>query len=226
MAASRDHSDVSSEGRDEFCCPLCLDIFETPVLIDCGSKHVFCSKCIYMYTDKSMTNHCPICRQVFNLNNSRLEGYLFNALKTCKTLCEGCRKMFILSAFKEHREVCVEAKNREAEQVEKLKINSPIHNAPNRHTFKCPYCHYSHLDTLDLVKHCNEAHANERTPVVCPVCVSMPWGDPNFKSINFIQHLNVRHRFEYDTYVDYKQDDDAMMQAAIEASLQDNKETK
>ena len=38
-------------------------------------------------------------------------------------------------------------------------------------------------------------------------------------SSNFLQHLNLRHRFEYDTFVDYEQDDDEMLRRAIEASL-------
>jgi len=36
---------------------------------------------------------------------------------------------------------------------------------------------------------------------VCPVCAAMPWGNPLQTSINFLQHLNLRHKFEYETYV-------------------------
>ncbi|KAK8757269.1 hypothetical protein V5799_000029 [Amblyomma americanum] len=56
---------------------------------------------------------------------------------------------------------------------------------------------------------------------VCPVCASMPWGNPHQKSINFLSHLNLRHRFEYDTYVDYGMDDDDALQQALEASLKE-----
>ena len=38
-------------------------------------------------------------------------------------------------------------------------------------------------------------------------------------SSNFLQHLNLRHRFEYETFVDYEQDDDEMLRRAIQASL-------
>lgn len=78
----------------------------------------------------------------------------------------------------------------------------------------------------------------------------MPWGNPQQTSRNFVSHLNLRHKFEYDTYVvsspltvaslitvsvyiiwlstgtvlcpvlqDYEQDDDAALQAAMEASM-------
>ena len=29
----------------------------------------------------------------------------------------------------------------------------------------------------------------------------MPWGNPDQTSQNFVGHLNLRHKFEYDTFV-------------------------
>jgi hypothetical protein len=63
----------------------------------------------------------------------------------------------------------------------------------------------------------------------------MPWGDKNRTSRNVYEHLVGRHRFDYSmqksiflsfydelflgTYVNYEQDEDAMIAEAVERSM-------
>ncbi|XP_076873115.1 uncharacterized protein rnf125 [Brachyhypopomus gauderio] len=86
-------------------------------------------------------------------------------------------------------------------------------------TFQCPYCQQGGLDDLDLRDHCNANHLTDPTPVVCPVCVSLPHGDQHYYSRNFVGHLNLRHCYYIADVTNIQQSDDINMQAAILMSL-------
>ncbi|XP_031431166.1 E3 ubiquitin-protein ligase RNF114 isoform X2 [Clupea harengus] len=85
--------------------------------------------------------------------------------------------------------------------------------------FVCPYCQLGGMDELDLRDHCNAHHRYDPTPVVCPVCVSLPHGDENYYSQNFIAHLNVRHSYYSQDITAIHQSDDMNMQVAMLESL-------
>lgn len=94
-------------------------------------------------------------------------------------------------------------------------------NVPNRYTFPCPYCPEKNFDQEGLVEHCKLFHSTDTKSVVCPICASMPWGDPNYRSANFREHIQRRHRFSYDTFVDYDADEEDMMNQVLQRSIID-----
>ncbi|XP_050398914.1 E3 ubiquitin-protein ligase RNF166 [Patella vulgata] len=208
-----------NESADQFTCSICLEIFLDPVKITCGNDHVYCAGCLQSYQNLAEPQ-CPQCRNIFNPSLSRKASDIHRKLKSKKADCKWCQKKMTLNKIREHLGVC-DRVDRSIPQFKPVRETSqPIpSNVPNRATFKCPYCGQPNLDVPGMVKHCNDNHRQSAPQVVCPICASMPWGDANHTSTNFIQHLNLRHRFEYDTYVDYNQDDDAMLQAALQASM-------
>jgi hypothetical protein len=198
-------------------CSLCLDIFERPRRISCG--HVFCAKCLEPFVTMTAPQ-CPNCRQFFDARKHQPDKRTEQTLLTHCGQCEGCSKQFPLLQLRNHTTVCDKMAAIEKLRIEQTKVDEPRIAVPNRATFQCPYCGVKNLESQSLVQHCTQQHGRDPRPVVCPVCTSMPWGNSNLASSNFIRHLNMRHKFEYDTYVDYQQDDDAMLRAALQASLQ------
>ncbi|XP_074645788.1 E3 ubiquitin-protein ligase RNF166-like [Tubulanus polymorphus] len=204
---------------DNVICAICLEVYQKPFTIACG--HIFCGNCVSAYTNLSEPQ-CPLCRTVFDPKKKKKAIDVDKVLSSNKVICKGCSKKMSLSKLRSHGNHCkaLPQGHKKFEPIAKTsqKLPSVI---PNRCTFQCPYCGVNHLTTTDLVKHCNHTHKHSLAHVVCPICASMPWGNPSQKSSNFINHLNLRHRFEYDTYVDYSQDDDAMLEAALQASLEE-----
>ncbi|XP_056458839.1 E3 ubiquitin-protein ligase TRIM39-like [Gadus chalcogrammus] len=54
----------TSWSEENFSCPICLDVFSSPVSTPCG--HNFCRTCINNFWDEQVQCKCPICNQIFD----------------------------------------------------------------------------------------------------------------------------------------------------------------
>ncbi|XP_013785978.2 RING finger protein 166-like [Limulus polyphemus] len=204
---------------DVITCPVCLEIFDDPVRICCG--HSFCDSCLVSDESEENTPICPSCKASFDPEKKRKAHNINKMISTYKGLCVVCNKQMALSKLQVHQMFC---SNKDSEELgacggEPVPEKSVLPDEPNRITFKCPYCSLKDLNVHSLRDHCSQKHVGENMNVVCPVCASMPWGDPKKRSANFIVHLNLRHKFEYEFFVDYNLDDAEAMEKALEASL-------
>ncbi|XP_059480801.1 E3 ubiquitin-protein ligase KCMF1-like isoform X2 [Neocloeon triangulifer] len=60
--------------------------------------------------------------------------------------------------------------------------------------FTCPFCGKQGLTEATLQEHVAAEHADITFEVVCPVCASLPGGDPNHVTDDFAAHLTLEHR--------------------------------
>ncbi|XP_053235401.1 zinc finger protein RFP-like [Podarcis raffonei] len=68
---------------DETSCPICLDYFTDPVILDCG--HSFCKACLTMcWKETQRPASCPHCRQVAQRTSFRPNRQLANVVEIAK----------------------------------------------------------------------------------------------------------------------------------------------
>ncbi|XP_056259396.1 nuclear factor 7, brain-like [Seriola aureovittata] len=77
---------MASRSEEDFCCPVCHDVFRDPVVLSCS--HSFCKDCLKSWWRERPTLDCPVCKR----RSSREQPPLNLALKN---LCE---------AFKQERD--------------------------------------------------------------------------------------------------------------------------
>ncbi|XP_053548231.1 E3 ubiquitin-protein ligase RNF114 isoform X2 [Bombina bombina] len=181
----------------------------------------FCTLCLQECI-KQKNPMCGVCRCPLSPDKRAID--LERQMETTETACKGCSKRMYLSKIRAHAASCPKYQNYVMDGIKSVTKDQSPHtrDVPNRFTFICPYCRVQNLDQEGLVDHCRKYHFTDPTPVVCPICASMPWGDPGYRSANFMEHVNRRHRFSYDTFVDYNANEDAMLNEALIRSLSDN----
>lgn len=209
------------EDVNDVTCPICLEIYDEPRKISCG--HIFCKGCLANYDD-IVTPACPVCRQTFEVMETKKASKIIKTINSSTAACRGCMLRVPLSKLRYHNSVCPQLIDK-PKDVPNDSSNGASGGqaaaamAPNRCTFRCPFCGVQNLDTHALLKHCNTDHATDTAKVVCPICAAMPWGDTHLKSSDFIAHLNLRHKFEYGFVVDFSLNDDEALEKALKASI-------
>ncbi|XP_078422713.1 zinc-binding protein A33-like [Cetorhinus maximus] len=96
--ASREEAESLTE---EAICPICLDFFTDPVILDCG--HNFCRSCITQCWKKKI-NSCPECRGKFPKRNLRVNRALANLAEKARKLNLNQKEMESKLHCEEHQE--------------------------------------------------------------------------------------------------------------------------
>ncbi|XP_063434718.1 E3 ubiquitin-protein ligase KCMF1-like isoform X3 [Mytilus trossulus] len=60
--------------------------------------------------------------------------------------------------------------------------------------FTCPYCGKMGFTDATLQEHVASDHVEASQEVVCPICASLPGGEPNYVTDDFSEHLSLQHR--------------------------------
>ncbi|XP_056147844.1 E3 ubiquitin-protein ligase RNF166 isoform X2 [Lampris incognitus] len=194
--------------ESQFSCPICLEVYHKPVSI-ASCAHTFCGDCLQPCLQVT-SPLCPLCRMPFDPKKVDRCASVEKQLAAYKAPCRGCSKKVALVKMRAHITSCPKVQEQIANCPKFVPVVPTSQPIPRN------------LDQQELVKHCMDNHRNDPNKVVCPVCSAMPWGDPSYKSSNFLQHLLHRHKFSYDTFVDYSIDEEAALQAALALSLTEN----
>ncbi|XP_055988498.1 E3 ubiquitin-protein ligase TRIM38-like [Sorex fumeus] len=101
--------------REEATCPICLELMNEPVMIDCG--HIYCRPCIMEILDKKRNkssprgNQCPVCRAQFQRESVRPSKHLESIINTIKKieqeyLCEEHEEKLSLFCENDRQLIC------------------------------------------------------------------------------------------------------------------------
>ncbi|XP_022043894.2 nuclear factor 7, brain-like [Acanthochromis polyacanthus] len=74
---------MASRSEEDFCCPVCQDVFTDPVILSCS--HSFCRDCLKTWWRQKPTHNCPLCKR-----RSSREDPPSNLV--LKNLCESFRQ--------------------------------------------------------------------------------------------------------------------------------------
>ncbi|KAM5157839.1 E3 ubiquitin-protein ligase RNF138 isoform 2-T2 [Mantella aurantiaca] len=188
-----------------------------------SSKLHFCRKC-FLSAVKASGAHCPLCRGAlcrWERSAPTRASDVDMKMRMRSAGCTYCGKQVTLSSMRFHYKTC---KSYQEEYgfapKESTGENAAYAAKPLDKTYTCPLCSQQDLNRQALLDHCVFMHYFEDGEAECPICCSLPWGIPGQLTSNIVAHLNARHRFSYEDFMNVYLDEDAQYQAAIEKSCQ------
>ncbi|XP_016106958.1 E3 ubiquitin-protein ligase TRIM17-like [Sinocyclocheilus grahami] len=88
---------MASQSEDDYICPVCCEIFKTPVFLSCS--HSVCKECLQQFWTTKKTQECPVCRRRSSKDNPPVNLVL-------KNLCESFLKERNERRSSESEEIC------------------------------------------------------------------------------------------------------------------------
>uniref|UniRef100_A0A8D2ASI1 E3 ubiquitin-protein ligase RNF138 n=1 Tax=Sciurus vulgaris TaxID=55149 RepID=A0A8D2ASI1_SCIVU len=219
-------SAATSYTEDDFYCPVCQEVLKTPVWT--AACH-FCRKC-FLTAMRESGIHGPLCHG----NVTRRERAcperaldLENIMRKFSGTCRCCKYQdkYGVSSLIPNFQISQDSVGNSNRSETSTSDNTETYQqstSSGHPTYKCPLCQESNFTRQRLLDHCNSNHLFQIVPVTCPICVSLPWGDPSQITRNFVSHLNQRHQFDYGEFVNFQLDEENQYQTAIEESFQVN----
>ncbi|KAF7246271.1 hypothetical protein EYD10_07764 [Varanus komodoensis] len=188
-----------------FDCSICLEVLHQPVRTRCG--HIFCHSCIATSL-RNNTWTCPYCRAYLPSEGIPATDVI-NMMKNIYQNCTECETQVCLSEMRAHLRTC-------GQYIEKYGPLQEIVHPETR--YPCPFCQYE-LDESDLLDHFLTYHRSERRAVYCPICRLLPDGGPSYYSRNFLTHLQHRHTFYYEDYIDINIVEEVLIEQVLDGSF-------
>ncbi|KAB0375227.1 hypothetical protein FD755_013719 [Muntiacus reevesi] len=143
--------------EDAFFCPICQEVFKTPI------------KC-FLTAMRESRIHCPFCRGNVTRRERVCPEWALDLENIMRKFCGSYR--------------CWGSDKRDTSAADNTESYQENPSSSGHPTFKCPLVQESDM-------------SGETVPGMCPICVSLAWGDPSQITRNFINHLNQRHQFDY-----------------------------
>ncbi|XP_038172999.1 E3 ubiquitin-protein ligase RNF138-like isoform X3 [Arvicola amphibius] len=174
---AQDESASTPYTEDDFYCPICQEVFKTPVRV-AACQHIFCRKC-FLTAMKESRIHCPLCRgNVTRRERARPERALDleTIMRRFPGSCRYCSQRIELCHMRQHYKTC--KKYQDEFGVSSTPALSSFQLSPDsagnsnsnsEPSFNCPLCEEANMTRQRLLDHCNSNHRSHVVPSICPI---------------------------------------------------------